>query len=456
MKKKLVFTMTGILAGAAILGGCGGGTEKNADSGSKTDASQEESSTEESQETDAEDGKSGETVEITYTSRGNADEIKVYQQAVDAFNEAQDEVHVTFEASPSDGYNQQLITQLAGGTAADVIFVEDTIISQLVNNGTIADLTDFLNSDESYVKPEDFDDSVWGASRKDDRIYGLSVDCNPVLLYYSPSMLEELGCDDPQELFEQGQWTWENFDKICNTLVENGKSGMVQSGDNIRLYNWVFANGGTVWNGDTYKFDDKAREAFRYICEGLQDGRFVYGGTLPDGQGEDAMFMSQQTGFIAAGRWLTKTFHDEGIDFDYIPYPSSDGTQYTPAQVACGYLCVNTNSVNLDAAMKFVSFYCGEQGQAARIEGVGTSVPSVKTLDSLMTDSGVPEHVDHILQVRATGWTSGDAEVQDVMYNGFADDTKAIFEEAYIGGEDPDAVIDKAEEEAAKIIADAQ
>ena len=25
------------------------------------------------------------------------------------------------------------------------------------------------------------------------------------------------------------------------------------------------------------------------------------------------------------------------------------------------------------------------------------------------------------------------------MYNGFADDTKAIFEEAYIGGEDPDA-----------------
>ncbi|MBS6736133.1 MAG: sugar ABC transporter substrate-binding protein [Clostridiales bacterium] len=452
MKKKMVFALTGVLAGMTVLGGCGGTEEASND----TADTQKESEGEDAGTEEAEDTGSGETVEITYTSRGNADEIKVYQQAVDAFNEAQDEVHVTFEASPSDGYNQQLITQLAGGTAADVIFVEDTIISQLVNNGTIADLTDFLATEDSYVKAEDFDDSVWGASKKDDRIYGLSVDCNPVLLYYSPSMLEELGCEDPQELFEQGQWTWDNFDKICNTLVENGKSGMVQGGDNIRLYNWVFANGGTVWNGDTYEFDDKAREAFKYLCAGLQDGRFVYGGTLPDGQGEDAMFMSQQTGFIAAGRWLTKTFYEEGIDFDYIPYPSKDGTQYTPAQVACGYLCVNANSENMDAAMKFASFYCGQQGQEARIEGVGTSVPSVKTLDNLMTESAVPEHVDHILQVRATGWTSGDPEAQDVMYAGFADSTKAIFEKAYINGDDPDAVIDEAEEEAAKIIAEAQ
>lgn len=445
MKKKLVYVVTGLLASMSILGGCGQEAENSSGAGT----SQGETSSDETKSSE-------EVVEITYTSRGNADEIKVYQQAVDAFNEAQDKIHVNFEASPSDGYNQQLITQLAGGTAADVIFVEDTIISQLVNNGTIADLTDFLASDASYVKAEDFDDSVWGASKAEDKIYGLSVDCNPVLLYYSPSMLEELGCEDPQVLFEQGQWTWDNFDKICNTLAENGKSGMIQSGDNIRLYNWVFANGGSVWNGDTYEFDDKAREAFKYICDGLKDGRFVYGGTLPDGQGEDAMFMSGQTGFIAAGRWLTKTFYEEGIDFDYIPYPSKDGTQYTPAQVACGYLCVNAKSEHLEEAKEFVSFYCGEQGQEARIEGVGTSVPSVKTLDTLISDSEVPEHVDHILQVRATGWTSGDPEVQDVMYAGFADATKAIFEEAYINGDDPDTVIDKAEEEATGIIAEAQ
>ena len=473
MRKKVVYALTGLLAAVAVLSGCGGeggGKTKDApaeapeENAGVTEGSAASGETGQ-EEGDASDGKegaeassqgNGEKVEITYTARGNADEIKVYQQAVDAFNEAQDRIHVTFEAAPSDGYSQQLITQLAGGTAADVIFVEDLIISQLVKNGTVANMRDFLASDASYIKEADFDDSVWGASRTDEGVYGLSVDCNPMVLYYSPKMLADFNCDDPQELFEKGEWNWENFDKICNTLKENGKSGMIQGGDNIRLYNWVFANGGSVWNGDTYQFDEKAKESLQYICDGIKDGKFVYGGTLPDGQGEDAMFMSGQTGFIAAGRWLTKTFYNEGIDFDYIPYPSRDGAQYAPAQVCCGYLSVNVNSPHVEEAMEFVSFYCGAQGQQARIEGVGTSVPSVKTLDDLMLDSKVPEHVEHILKVRATGWTMGDEEVKDALYPGFADATKSVFEEAYVSGADVEETLAKAEQKGAEIIAENQ
>ena len=442
MKKKMVYVTAGIITGTLMFSGCG---DDGKTSDEKTSGKAEE----------VKEGKD-DVVELTYTSRGNADEIKVYQQAVDAFNESQDEIHVTFEASPSDGYSQQLITQLAGGTAADIIFVEDTSMSQLVKNGTVANMKDFLASDESYVKEEDFDEGVWGAARTEDGVWGLSVDCNPMVLYYSPQMFKELNLEDPQELFEKGEWTWDKFDEICSVLQENGKSGLIQNGDNIRLYNWVFANGGTVWDGETYKFDDKAKEAFLYVCERLKDGRFVYGGTLPDGQGEDAMFMSRQVGFIGAGRWLTKTFHEEGIDFDYIHYPSKDGTQYSPAQVCCGYLSVNANSEHIEEAMKFASFYCGTQGQEARIQGVGTSVPSVKTLDSMLTESSVPEHVDHILQVRATGWALGDDCAKDGLYPGFLDATKAVFEEAYIGGEDPEEVLKKAEEKGAEIIAENQ
>ena len=425
MKKKLVLGMAGVMAFTTLLG------------------------------TNVVIGNADEDkVEITYTSRGNADEIKVYQQAVDAFNEAQDKIHVTFEASPSDGYSQQLITQLAGGTAADVIFVEDTVMSQLVKNGTIANMKDFLATDDSYVKEEDFGEGVWGAARNDEGVYGLSVDCNPVVLYYSPKMMEDLGLEDPQSLFEKGEWTWDNFDKICDTLKENGQSGLIQSGDTIRLYNWVFANDGTVWQGDEYKFDDKAKEAFQYVCDRINDGRFVYGGTLPNGQGEDAMFMSGQTGFIAAGRWLTKTFYEEGIDFDYIPYPTKDGSQYKPAQVCCGYLSVNAKSEHVKEAMEFASFYCGTQGQEARITGVGTSVPSVTGLDDMMLDSNVPADVKHILEVRSTGWALGDDCAKDGLYPGLLDATKAVFEEAYVNGADAEETLAKAEEKAAEVIAE--
>ena len=442
MKRRSISTlMTAVLVGTSLMG-CGSAPEA-------ADAAEANAPAQTQTQAPAKDG----VIEITYSSRGNADEIQVYQQAIDAFNAAQDEIHVTFEVSPSEGYSQQLITQLAGGTAADVIFVEDTVIAQLVNNGTIMNLRDFLNTDESYIKENDFDEGCWGAARNENGVYGLSVDCNPVIMYYSPAMLKELGLEDPQVLFENNQWTWDKFDEICSALQAAGKYGFVQSGDNIRLYNWVFANGGTVWDGDNYRFDDKAKEAFRYVCDRIKDGRFVFGGTLPSGQGEDAMFMSGQVGFISAGRWLTKTFHNEGVDFDYIPYPTRDGSQYKPAQVCLGYNCVNANSKNAEAAMKFISFYSGTQGQGARIEGVGTSVPSITTLDNLITESGVPEHSNHILQVRKTGWASGDSEVKDVYYPGLEAETKAIFEEAYVNGSDPDEILAKAEEKAAEIIA---
>ena len=49
-------------------------------------------------------------------------------------------------------------------------------MSQLVKNGTVANMKDFLASDESYVKEEDFDEGVWGAARTEDGVWGLSVE----------------------------------------------------------------------------------------------------------------------------------------------------------------------------------------------------------------------------------------------------------------------------------------
>ena len=106
--------------------------------------------------------------------------------------------------------------------------------------------------------------------------------------------------------------------------------------------------------------------------------------------------------------------------------------------------------------MQFLTYYCGTPGQSARITGVGTSVPSVKTLDEMLVESEVPAHLDHILKVRATGWASGTDEVKDTMFAGFADATKSVFEEAYVNGADPDEIIEKVEAKAAEVIAENQ
>lgn len=426
--------------------GCVGGTSGN----EKSQIPQSNEKTDTGQMSE----KTGAPKELIFTSWANTGEIAVLSKAVDKYNEMQDEYKVIFQNAPGEGYEQKLITSLAGGTGPDVFYAGESTVAKVVANGTAAELTEFLKSDKSYVKPEEFSEGLWGAAKTlDGKIYGLTVDCNPVLLYYSPKMFKELGIKDPQEYFDEGNWTWETFDDTLDKLLENGKKGFIMNGDPIYVYSFVYGNGGTIWDGDTYRFDDKAKEAFKYIVDRIQDGRFTYAGSLPKGQGADASFISGQVGYVTAGRWFTPTFHEAGIDFDYIPYPTRNGEKYGPVFTATAYMCVNSNSKNLEGAMEFASFYCSKEGQAARLGGIGNAIPSITGIDDIVIESGVPEHVEHILKIREVGIANGSEQMRDGRYPGFGEDLKAIFEETFVNNASYEETIKKAEEKANEHVA---
>lgn len=87
MKKRSgVFVLGGMAVGLVALAGC-------SSSGSSVD------------------GK----VELTFSAWGNPAELKVYQRAVDAFNEQSDSVEVELTGIPNDNYFQTLTTRLQGG-----------------------------------------------------------------------------------------------------------------------------------------------------------------------------------------------------------------------------------------------------------------------------------------------------------------------------------------------------
>ena len=53
-------------------------------------------------------------------------------------------------------------------------------------------------------------DSNWGG-----KVYTPIVDVNPAtLLWYRKSIIEENGFDDPWELFEKGEWTYDPADQF--------------------------------------------------------------------------------------------------------------------------------------------------------------------------------------------------------------------------------------------------
>ena len=150
-----------------------------------------------------------------------------------------------------------------------MFYAGDSTIAKLIDNGTILELTDFLQTEDSYVKSEEFSPGLWGPARtKEGKIYGLTVDCNPYVLYYSPQMFQELGIKSPQEYFDEGAWTWDAFDDTLTKLKEAGKKGFLLDGEPTALYRFIAANGGTIWNGEVFELDDKAVEALQYCATG--------------------------------------------------------------------------------------------------------------------------------------------------------------------------------------------
>jgi len=400
-------------------------------------------------------GGSDKTVNLTMAAWGNPAEIKVYQKGVDAYMKEHPNVKIKLVPVPGDNYEEKLLTELSGGKSHDVFYVGAETMPKLVETGKIVDVTEFLETSASYVSASEFADGLWGAARKDGKIYGVSVDNNPLVMYYNKKVLADAGIDkSPQELYEAGEWNWQAFEDLTGKLNAAGKKGFVADGWSAHLFSWAWSNGGQLYDDEgnfILEENPQAQEAFKYLEKNIKNGNFTYAGSLPKGQGADAMFMSNQVGFVAAGRWLTPMFSEnKSLEFDYIPWPTNTGSKMEPAAIAIAYMSVAKDSKNVEEAMKFMSYYTSAEGQKARLTGNGNAVPSVNGVDELITDDAIPEHAEYLIDAREIGIV----EDKQVQIPGLEKELRDITELMYLGKQDADKTIAEVSKKAKEMIAE--
>ncbi|MBR2568221.1 MAG: extracellular solute-binding protein [Paenibacillus sp.] len=213
-------------------------------------------------------GDSGGKVELTMSAWGNPAELKVYQRAIDAYEEKNKNVSVKLIPIPSDGYEQKLLTELSGGAGADVFYVGDTTMAKLVKSNSVLPLADFLKTDASYTKAEEYAEGLWGAAKQGEELYGITVDCNPYVMYYNIKLFKEAGLKTPQQYFDEGTWNWDTFKEVTATFKSMNKYGFVQEKGSLPMLNWVWSNGGNMYDKEgsyVYDKDPKAQEAIAYM-----------------------------------------------------------------------------------------------------------------------------------------------------------------------------------------------
>ncbi|WP_166176818.1 ABC transporter substrate-binding protein [Rubrobacter tropicus] len=390
------------VAGASLLGlyGCGGG------------------------------GSSG--AQIDWASWANSGEATRFREYTDKFMQDHPDIQVTYTPTPIyDDYHPKILTQLNGGTAPDAFYAGDIWVAQFIKNETIKPLNKLMNGPNSAAKPEDFADGLWGPARLDDgTIYGVTVDCNPTVLWYNKGVLEEAGIsDDPRQIYESGEWKWDVLLQMSEQVASSGNTNglMFENGINW-FYSWCRQNGGKPFDGETCVFNEDAKsvEAFQWMYDNIESGAFTYAGNLPTGQTSDAQFNSNRAAFVQAGRWVLPVFkQNTSLEYDVVPFPTNTDNDMEPGWVATAYMVMNNQTENEKAAFEFLTNFTGPEGQSFRLQESGNAVPSVlQGADDLVTKGSDPEGSQYFLDVR----DSGIVGYADLTVPGLPEDIQDLFE----------------------------
>lgn len=208
MRRSVSITIVLITVLALLLAGCTGAVQ--APAGTST-----------AEGTQAAAAPAGGKTQIKLSTWAGVDEANELQAIIDKLNAASDTYEIVQESSPAE-YWTKLQTTVAGGTAADLIWMDQEHLPDYAANGALMDITDLLaSSDSPAAKTDDYFPAALERYQYNGKTYGLPWIAMPVMLYVNLDSLEAAGYTADQV----NDWTWEDFQKACVAMTTdaNGK-----------------------------------------------------------------------------------------------------------------------------------------------------------------------------------------------------------------------------------------
>ena len=300
--------------------------------------------------------------EIEFWAWASTDQQEVITRAIDEFHAKQDEVRVSFQAFPSGGYQEKILSAVASGTAPDVSFTKVNFGQRFASEGVLADMNE-LGADQML---DGLLESSVAYGQYQGGTYMLPVNADNRFIAYNADTLREAGYADA---VEEGSPSW-------NTLVEMAQAGAVVDNGNVRqLGIHVSPSWGGGWADFMYTAggrlltEDFSRAAFNSEA-GLRALELVlelkeYSSALQD---EDAPFYNGNVTMIKKGSWDLPRFPREMPDVNWgiMPFPTPDGeVAHGAGSVLAGIdIGIYESSEHKEAAFELVQHFLSDEIQA--------------------------------------------------------------------------------------------
>jgi multiple sugar transport system substrate-binding protein len=377
--KKVRRVATAVVALSLIAAACG----SDDDSGTASEGTTAPDGDTPADGTAADGGSSEGGAEIRWRTRPDNDaEAQLYAGISDEIDAGNESFTLRYEPGTNEGspYQDQLVTEIANGTAPDVFWIPGTDIARFQKEGLILDLgplaeADGFDTSEFYPEPMyhlTFDPD---AGAPGDKLWGLPRDVSTFALYINNDLIAEAGADDPRALAEAGEWDWDAFQDVAQQVTDLGgaNKGFAMNG-------W-WANYGAFMNGAGGGFFNEDRTECALdtpeSVAGIQKVVDIYSADLavPFGEDGEAPWKAGTVGMFTNGRWATPGARaDVDFNWDVVELPTGPGgTQGN--WLFWGAYVVNANTEHPEEAWKLVQELTSAETQSA-ISELGANIPS--------------------------------------------------------------------------------
>ncbi len=286
---------------------------------------------------------------------------------IEEFKKKNPEVtEVEVQVTPWDDFLPKILTQIASGTAPDLITVENQPFPAFVGRGILRDLTDYMEKTKGFSKKDFFSHYIDRYS-VEGRIYGIPWDCEPsACLFYNKKLFQEAGLSFPNDT-----WKWQQLLEAAQKLTKKQGDRVIQYGYDPQG-NWkyfVYTNGG--------KLVDNIKKPTKCVLDSKRaiDGIQFYLDLMYKHQVTPSPAMLQASGASSVDLFLTgKVAMSQGGIWDAFfnpkEYNEIAGLALAPAGPTGirGYptggtaWTITKTAKEPDLAWKFITFFIGLDG----------------------------------------------------------------------------------------------
>ena len=397
MNKKLLAMGLSVTMIAGMLTGCGSSSTESGDATASTSQTQsevtEQNTASEISQTAASDD---EPITLRFAWWGGDERNAATLEVIEQFEALHPNVTIEAEYGGNDGYHDKLATQLASGTAADIVQVDPETFPQYVSTGDyFVNYMDYSNMDlstfdENYISLE-----ING--RYDGKQLGLPTGISGAGILVNQDLADEIGIDFTQA------YTWDDLLEMGRKVREYDDSMYLLCANKEYIVNLIVFNygkqlcGSTLFDKETGELnitEEQMAELMQYVKK-LYDEGVVAPASYQAAYGGDNL---QSDANWIAGKYVSALTYISTID---VMVAANDSANYSMSQLPMLSGCTekgwasNTPQVmavtktceHPEMAVEFMNYFFNNETALATL-GATRSVPPTENARKICSENG--------------------------------------------------------------------